>query len=201
MMAETDHHMLACSKCGTPLPWNTFSSEGAKACPACDVPTYAFVFPALYAPPRAAPTGEQLVVDDEASCFYHAEKKAVIACERCGRFLCALCDVQLGEEHICPRCIEAGVEKNKLRHLTKRYFQYDNLALALAVVPLLCVFWFATPVTAPAAVFIAIRYWKRPLSILPRSRWRYVLAVILALGELTGIGVFIVNLVKDLGSG
>ena len=181
-------------------PLEHLQYPGGSTCPACDVPTWAFVFPALYTADPTPSAGEQLLVDDEASCFYHEGKKAIIACERCGRFLCTLCDVKLGEEHVCPRCIEAGVEKNKMRHLTRRHIQYDNVALALALMSLVCGFWFMSWLTAPIAIFVAIRYWKKPLSVLRRSRWRFVLAIVLALGQLAAWGVFAVHMIRGLSN-
>lgn len=199
-MADTNQRILACSNCGTPLPGNVFNIEGNVACVGCNAPTRALVFPSLFAERAPVSTGEQLVLDGEASCFYHSEKRAAIACERCGRFLCALCDVELGSEHVCPRCIETGVQKDKMTHLKRQHTLYDNVALALALVPAIPFFWFFGWVMAPIAIFVAIRYWNRPLSILRRSRWRFVVAIVAALGHFVAWGIVITQIVKSLGS-
>ena len=46
-------------------------------------------------------SGERILVEGEAACFYHAEKRATVACSACGRFLCALCDLDFSDHHFC----------------------------------------------------------------------------------------------------
>ena len=66
---------------------------------------------------------------------------------------------------------------------------YDTLALAAALFPAI-LFW---PVIlgAPAALYIVVRRWNTPLSVLPRTKIRYVLAAAIALAEIAGIVTFI----------
>jgi hypothetical protein len=142
------------------------------------------VFPALY---RAIPRGqggETVLVAEESTCFYHAEKKAIVPCEGCGRFLCGLCDMEINGKHLCPNCMERGVKKGKLVDLQNQRPLYDSIALALATIPLL-IFYF-TLLTAPAAIYVAIRYWNAPTSILPRGKSRFVIAIILAALQIMG---------------
>ena len=137
------------------------------------------VFPALFQPLAAGSVGELLVAGDEAGCFYHSGKRAAAVCELCGRFLCALCDVDLNGQHCCPSCIERGVQKEKLPVLDNYRMLYDSAALGLAVLPLFfCAF--ASVVTAPLAVYVALRYWKSPSSVVGRTKARSVLALSLA---------------------
>jgi hypothetical protein len=55
---------------------------------------------------------------------------------------------------------------------------YDATALKLAFYPLL-IFWF-TLVTAPIALYLAIRHWSSPTSIVGRTKTRFVLAITLS---------------------
>jgi hypothetical protein len=154
-------------------------------CPACGAVVKVTVFPALYKPLSSGAVGEHVVMDDEASCFYHPQKKAVIPCDSCGRFLCALCDVELNEEHLCPNCLESGRKKGKLKHLDKERILYDNIALRVAVYPvILLFFWFLTFITAPVAIVLSIRYWNKPTSMLPRTKIRFILAIVIAVAQL-----------------
>ncbi len=114
----------------------------------------------------------------EASCFYHPLKRAVVPCDRCGRFLCGLCQVEFLGQNWCPRCIQASSEKGQLTHLDPSRTLYDNLALMLAIVPVLLIF--ATIITAPLTLYIVIRYWRAPSSILPRTKIRFYIAALLA---------------------
>ena len=125
-----------------------------------------------------------MLVADEATCFYHPQKKAVLPCEGCGRFLCALCDCELHGQHFCPVCLEVGRKKRKIKSLENERTLYDRIALALAVLPML-IFYF-TFVTAPAALFIALRHWNSPRSIVRPSRIRLVLAIIFASLQIIG---------------
>jgi hypothetical protein len=157
-----------------PLPEPSVQSQ----CPVCNADTFVEAFPALLKDSVQGEAGKPLVVDDESSCFYHPTKKAEIPCEVCGRFLCALCDVELNGQHLCPTCIEKGSEKGSLARLEKGRTRYDDIALALAIVPML--FACITIVTAPATIYVAIRYWKEPTSIVHRTRWRFVVAILIA---------------------
>ena len=77
--------------------------------------------------------GEAVMVEGESSCFYHPQKKAVVPCQGCGRFLCALCDCGLHGEHFCPACLEVGRQKGRITRLESQRTLYDAIALAVAV--------------------------------------------------------------------
>ena len=76
--------------------------------------------------------GEAIVVEGEAACFYHPGKRATVPCGVCGRFLCALCDLELNGRHVCPACLETSRRKGDLRNLDTRRMLYDSAALSLA---------------------------------------------------------------------
>jgi hypothetical protein len=114
--------------------------------------------------------------DVEASCFYHPDKQAVTTCSNCGRFLCSLCDIELNNRHMCPACLESGKKKRRIKDLENHRFRYDKLVLLLALLPILL--WPFTLITAPLTVIIAIKYWNAPSSIIKKSRFRLILALI-----------------------
>jgi len=156
-------------------------------CSGCQAKTLAVAFPALLRGVASGKPGETLLVDTDASCFYHTQKKAEIACGNCGRFLCALCDVDLNGQHLCPPCIEAGKQKGKLEHLENRRVLYDNIAVSLALYPIIIfVIFYVSILTAPIALFVAIRYWNAPSSIIRRSKFRFILAIAIATLQLIG---------------
>jgi hypothetical protein len=74
--------------------------------------------------------------------------------------------------------MEAGQQKGKIKDLENRRVLYDTLALALAIIPIFTI-WF-TLLTAPAAIYIVIRYWKAPGSIIKRTKMRFILAFLIA---------------------
>ena len=186
--------LIQCPACQAWLLEGVFNQPQLSPCPACGVPLQVEVFPALFRRINPGQRGEIIMVDGEASCFYHPQKKAILPCQGCGRFLCALCDCELNGQHFCPACLETGKTKGKIKSLENRRTLYDSIALSLAVYPLL-IFYF-TLVTAPVALFVAIRYWNAPRSIIRRTRIRYVVAIVLASMQIAGWGWLFVALAR-----
>ena len=176
--------MINCPKCNASLQGDVLDTWRLTVCPACGVVMQAAVFPAMFREPQPLTSGDTLVLEGEASCFYHPKKKAVVPCAACGRFICALCDVELNRQHLCPSCLEKGKRKRKFKNLENHRTLYDSIALSLAIVPML--FIFPTIITAPMVIFIVIRYWKAPTSILPRTKIRFILAFMIAGLQITG---------------
>jgi hypothetical protein len=65
-----------------------------------------------------------------------------------------------------------------------QHTRYDRIALALTTLALLV--WPFTFATAPAALFLVIRFWNRRSKILPGSRLVYIVAGLLAIAEICG---------------
>jgi len=162
--------VIACTKCQTPLANDLLNTASAVPCPACNALLRVWAFPALFAPAKRGSAGEAILIDSEASCFYHPQKRASIPCDACGRFLCPVCDVELNGEHLCPGCLESGRSKGKLTQLETKRTLYDGMALSAALLPVLA--WPITLLTAPAAIFLAIYAMRKPTSLLPRPRIR-----------------------------
>jgi len=183
--------LIQCPKCRAWLLEGIFNQPEFSPCPACGTPLQIEVFPAIFRKTGSGQSGEMILVEGESSCFYHPQKKAVRPCDGCGRFLCALCDCELHGQHFCPACLEAGRTKGKIKSLDNQRTLYDNIALALAIYPML-IFYF-TLITAPMALFVAIRYWKSPQSILHRTKVRYIAAAVIALLQIGGwMALFII---------
>ena len=121
----------------------------------------------------AGEPGEAVLLEGEAGCFFHPQKKAVVHCDGCGRFLCGLCDCELHGKHYCPGCLEAGRKKGRIQNLENQRTLYGGVALSLALLPLIFR-GLLTLVTAPIAIYIAIRYWNAPRSIVSSGRWPLV---------------------------
>jgi hypothetical protein len=170
--------VLRCLRCKLKVPARTFNTGALASCPSCHLETQVEVFEAYFTGPAAASRGEAVLAEGESSCFNHPTLKAVSACGGCGRFLCGLCQVEWRGRQLCPDCLAAGKEKGKLGELETRRPLYDGIALTLAVLPVLI--WPFTCVTAPAALFVGVWSFWTPGSIVPRSRYRAVLAIIIA---------------------
>ncbi|MHC1725496.1 MAG: hypothetical protein AB9866_05700 [Syntrophobacteraceae bacterium] len=162
-----------------------FNTSLPVQCAGCGASLQAAVFPALFRGTGPVDLGDSLYAEDEASCFYHPEKRAAVLCEGCGRFLCSLCEIPMAGGKLCPACVESGRNQGRLTELVTKRTLYDQIALSLAIWPLLLMFYI-TFITAPMAIYVALRYWKAPTSILPRSRIRSIAALILALLQVGG---------------
>ena len=181
---------LICDRCRTVLTGGLVNTPEPVACPGCHAPLLARVFPAFSRAGTGGHASESVVSDEDASCFYHPRKKAVVPCVRCGRFLCALCDLELDGRHLCPGCVEAGRAADGQAALQNGVWLgnrtlHDKLALLLAVVPLFPLFLAFTMLTAPVALFLVIRYWNEPRQRpMPQGRARLIVAGMLALGQI-----------------
>ena len=127
---------LACPRCSTPLSPSDLGSGDFEDCHGCHTPTRTEVFPALLRPARRGALPEAIVTEGEAGCFFHPDRRVAGHCAGCGRFVCALCDVELNGRHLCPRCVESGQRAGTLAELEGRRILYDGVALILAAVPL-----------------------------------------------------------------
>ena len=176
--------LIRCPKCQATLVESAYNLPDLEPCPSCATPLKVDIFPAFFRKIAAGQKAEAVLVEGESSCFYHPQKKAVRPCDGCGRFLCALCDCELSGQHFCPTCLDVGKSKGKIKNLDNHRTRYDSIALAVAIFPVL-IFYF-TIVTAPMALFIALRYWKAPQSIVRPNRVRMILAILIALLQIGG---------------
>lgn len=186
--------MESCPRCRGFLPPETLNQGGYLPCPHCDTEVDVEVFPAFFRAASEPETPETGFVEGTSTCFYHAENKAAVVCQGCGRFLCSLCRIDLPGRRLCPRCLEKGEEKGTVDVFERQRFRYDNLALALAVLPVIFLFaWFFTLITAPAALFVAVRYWRAPGSLVSGlSKMRLSIAACLAGLQIAG-WVFLIS--------
>ncbi|MCX6621466.1 MAG: hypothetical protein NTY38_10365 [Acidobacteria bacterium] len=138
------------------------------------------VFPARFAAGEVKPS--PAAAEGEAACFDHPSKRAAAACSQCGRFLCALCATDFHGEPWCPSCLDAGLRKKKVVELEGSRVLFDSIALMAATLPMLLI-W-TSVLGAPAALFVTFRYWNRPLGMVRKSRFRFVLAALIALAQL-----------------
>lgn len=185
---------ILCSKCAASLPGDYLGREDTAPCPQCGAAVQIWAFPALVNPPSEGRSGEFVTTENEAGCFFHPQKQAVVPCASCGRFLCALCDVEIGGQHLCPLCVETGKKHRKMKNLETHRTLYDNIALSLAVIPgATLIFWWLTIVTAPISVYVGVRHWKSPTSILPRTKARFIIAILLGLLQIGGWTLLIAN--------
>lgn len=160
----------SCPSCGGDvIPMET--DTGWQSCPSCANRLQICLWPVVRQNTNAA-----AALSDQASCFFHPDKAFQACCQRCGRFVCALCDLQLGAEHVCPNCFERGrgdsdVEAGQAEW-RNRDVLYDSIAATVGWAWI--IFWPTLIVAIPAVIFLHVKYRKAPRSyLIPRSGWRF----------------------------
>jgi len=187
--------VVTCPGCKNALPQSICNTGDMTHCPSCDIAVQAEVFPAFFKGAAIGQKAEAIVEEGTSSCFYHEKKKAVIHCDACGRFLCALCDLELGGAHYCPPCADTSRKKGNVTELETSRTIYDSAALTLALGAFLV--WPVAIVTAPTAIYFAVLSWKRPGSLVPRTRLRSYVAILVAVLQLAGLVFFTIMIIKN----
>jgi hypothetical protein len=145
--------------------------SGWQSCPYCKQRMQIRIWPVIHQHANAA-----AALSDQATCFFHPDKAFQACCQRCGRFVCALCDLQLGAEHVCPACFErgrahSGTEAGKAEW-RYRDVLYDSIAVTVGWGWIL--FWPVIVAAIPTVIVLHVKYRKAPRSyLIPRSGWRF----------------------------
>ncbi|MFK5921324.1 MAG: hypothetical protein QM496_04050 [Verrucomicrobiota bacterium] len=192
-----------CPKCYWRVPdeWMQQHSDQAS-CPACRASLFIKSYARLRADPdslRESPISVQaLSGEGDAVCRFYPDLKAEAVCDECGCFLSKKAALSWGGRDLCMPCLHTLREgKGKDEFLAKRVL-YDNSALALIL--------FLSPFslfTAPMALYYLIRYRKSSRGIVPRSAFRWWLAMILSiafsLGWLALLVLWVAAIVDSIG--
>jgi hypothetical protein len=167
--------LLSCPNCGGELPSAETNNEW-QPCLYCERPLQIRIWPVVRQKTNAA-----TALSDQATCFFHPDKAFQSCCQRCGRFVCSLCDLQLGAEHVCPTCFERGrgdsIAEAGPAEWRYRDVLYDSIALTVGWAWIL--FYPIIVLAIPAAIFLHVKYRKAPRSyLIPRSGWRFWMAYV-----------------------
>jgi hypothetical protein len=182
---------LRCPNCSLPFEPAAVGTLAEVQCAACQSTLSVCTFRGLQAPPKAVSTasGEQ-AAEGEAVCFFHPEKRAECSCERCGRFICALCDMPLAGRHLCPKCLDSS----KLPELVPSKFVGGYFSMLCGIVPIVffpifmgC--FYVLPITGGAAIGFGLWSWRKPGSVVQGPR--HGMAVLGIIGGILQIGFLI----------
>jgi hypothetical protein len=103
-------------------------------------------------------------------------------CDNCGRFLCEICAIHIGNRQVCAECLSQLRKQRNETGLVQYAALFDNVSVFLVTAPVITIFfWFLTILSAPVSLFLSFYYWPRQWNLLPRSRFRFVLAILFAL--------------------
>ena len=149
-----------CPRCGVALTTDWIRS-GAITCPYCG---RGFEATAFTPPERTrTATAEVVTVGPEGAnaCANHTRNAATASCQRCGLFICALCDMNVGTGSYCPSCFERVRTEGTLQAAARRYRDYGMMARTSAIVGLLFSFMFLGLPFGAVACFYAIKARKQ----------------------------------------
>lgn len=152
------------------------SSTGWQICPYCHKRLRTWIWPVVRQNSSAV-----AALSEQATCFFHPDKAFHVCCQRCGRFVCALCDLQVGAEHVCPTCFERGRDDSG-KDAGKAEWRYRDVlydSIALVVGWGWIIFWPTFVVALPTVIILHVKYRKAPRSyVIPRSGWRFWIAYV-----------------------
>ena len=147
-------------------------------CRACMSRQSYLTFPAFEREPIRGQVATPILVEGESACFFHPNKRAQVPCDLCGRFLCALCELEIGEKHFCSGCLTTAQQRGSLSQMERRRFVPESAALCFAALGLvlpLAIF------TGPIAIFFTVRSFTTQGSIVGRKTFILVIAMLLVL--------------------
>ena len=125
-----------CPRCAVTLTADWIRS-GAIPCPYCGRNFEATAFN----PPqrKQTVTAEVMTVGPEGAnaCANHTRNAATASCQRCGLFICALCDMNVGTGSYCPSCFERVRTEGTLQAAARRYRDYAMIARSSVIAGLL----------------------------------------------------------------
>lgn len=187
--------VVRCSSCNHALALPEGTGASVVNCAHCEQSTWIWLFPALYRANDRA-NAQSIVDEGHSSCMNHPNKKATAVCDGCGKYLCGLCNINWGGEHLCSACIEHRKQDGQDGTLKSEYIHYDRLVSTMAVLSL--VFFYLGIVLAPIALYIAWRYWKETWRPVPYRKWGMIVAVTLLFLILAGWVAFFAMLITSI---
>jgi len=169
-----------CPLCNCLLGPEFWNSGQFQSCPACSAQVMTIAFPTIY-----VPSGTSSIVACEAgesSCFFHASNRAETICDGCGRFLCGLCSISLGQRRFCPDCIYRSRRQKSDLLLSDQAVLFDNIAIAVLALSVLTLSYLILGLfVSLLTVCTAFVGWKYQRTLVRRSRFRFGFALILGL--------------------
>lgn len=187
----------ACLKCGKNIPWHVVNPAGSTRCPHCKRPQRIFVFAAAYRALFDDRPGGREALQEEATCYFFPDRRADYVCAISGRFICEKAATDWEGQKVSVDSLLRLREQEGTEKLQTKSILYDDIALSLAIFPIL--FFPFTLFSIPTVFYLAIRYWRAgPTSLLRRSRWRYLLAILLTLPQIVVWGLLIAGIASEI---
>ena len=188
----------ACPRCHAKLTADWIHS-GTVICPDCNKPFEATAFRPPERRLEVVSVAAALTPEGANACANHARNAAVTNCVRCGLFICALCNMDVGSGPHCPSCFDRLRADDALSPAATRYRDYVSMARVAMIAGLFFSSMFLGIPFAAASLFYARKGFKQ-LRDEGRSKAGLIVIIIVALVEIIAgialIGVMIVAVSK-----
>jgi ribosomal protein L37AE/L43A len=141
-----------CPRCGATL-MTDWIRTGVVTCPDCgkgfESTAFAPITPKLRVA-EVATTGPE----GANACANHARNAATTSCVRCGLFICALCDINLGSGSYCPSCFDRMRTEGALPAAASKTRDYYSMARVAVVAGI----FFTIMLLGPLFGILALHY-------------------------------------------
>lgn len=187
-----------CPRCETPIAERELRT-GEINCGSCGTTFEATVFQPVERHTRIA---EVLVATPDGvanACANHVRNAAVTSCERCGLFICELCDLNLGEGSVCPSCFDRARADGTLKEATLRYRDHASMARVTVVFGFLLMGAFLGLPLGAAAMYYALKGIKQRREE-GASTAGMIVIIFFAVLVMMGSVAFILLLIRGLNS-
>jgi hypothetical protein len=178
----------SCPRCSAPLP-DAWLKNGEIICPEC-----AGEFEATLFNPVEPKKAEVVRVVEDAPeganvCANHARNAAVTSCQRCGLFICSLCDMNVGAGSMCPSCFSRLHTEGALSSAARRYRDYTRIARSAVILGFIAAFMLFSIPCGALAMYYARKGYKQRRELAKPVAGPVILMVLGAVEVLGGLGV------------
>jgi ribosomal protein L37AE/L43A len=185
-----------CPRCDQKLTSDWIRS-GTITCPDCGRTFEATAFQ----PPAPALRVAEVATAGPASanaCANHVRNAATTNCTRCGLFICALCDMNVGSGSYCPACFERMRSDGALP-TGRKGRDYASMARISAIVGILFAFLFVGPLFGILSMYYNSRARKDRMKAGETPAWTGGMIVVEILAVLVLIGGALMDVVLVWG--
>lgn len=192
---------LACPACGSPQSAGFSPGASSTTCMACRKPVNALLFPRAIIPFSPPPLIQSSPAPGDAVCFFDPTQKATSLCDQCGVLVSDAWSAHWGSRKVCLRCLEKLRESKRDSSFESSRLMWDNICLLLSSTIFILIFPYFAIIAAPTALILGIRSWNSPRSLIPRSRFRLIIALVFSaiqvIAMLVGIFFLIQAIIED----
>ena len=149
-----------CPRCGVALT-SDWIRTGAITCPFCSRTFEATAFSPT--PRKQIVTTEVVTVGPEGAnaCANHARNAATASCQRCGLFICGLCDMNVGSGSYCPTCFDRVRTEGTLHTAARRYRDFATMSRSFAIAGIFFSFMFIGLPFGAVAMYYGVKARKQ----------------------------------------